>query len=114
MLDPSSSPSASAFFTKVSLMRSGLAEFGARWMISAVARIMQPGVKADHMLILENPQGRRKSSAIKRLAGADWFTDELAEIGGEDAARQVRGIWIIEIAKLYAVSRARCRASKRS
>ena len=65
---------------------------GSRWMISAVARIMQPGVKADHMLILEGPQGGKKSSAIKTLAGAEWFTDELAEIGSKDAAQQMRGI----------------------
>jgi putative DNA primase/helicase len=80
--------------------------FGSRWMISAVARIMQPGVKADHMLILEGPQGAKKSSAIKTLAGADWFTDEIAEIGSKDAAQQMRGIWIIEIAELDAISRA--------
>ena len=80
--------------------------FGSRWMISAVARIMQPGAKADHMLILEGPQGAKKSSALKALAGADWFTDELAEIGSKDAAQQMRGIWIIEIAELDAISRA--------
>ncbi|MBW7925936.1 MAG: toprim domain-containing protein [Burkholderiaceae bacterium] len=80
--------------------------FGARWMISVVARVMQPGVKADHMLILEGPQGSKKSSAIKTLAGAEWFTDELAEIGSKDAAQQMRGIWIIEIAELDAISRA--------
>ena len=40
------------------------------------------------------------------LAGDDWFTDELAEIGSKDAAQQMRGIWIIEIAELDAISRA--------
>ena len=80
--------------------------FGSRWMISAVARIMQPGAKVDHMLILEGPQGAKKSSALKVLAGAEWFTDELAEIGSKDAAQQMRGIWIIEIAELDAIGRA--------
>lgn len=79
---------------------------GSRWMISGVARIMQPGVKVDHMLILEGPQGGKKSSAIKTLAGAEWFTDELAEIGSKDAAQQMRGIWVVEFAELDAISRA--------
>ena len=79
---------------------------GALWMISAVARIMRPGVKADHMLILEGPQGTRKSSALKVLASNDWFTDELAELGSKDAAQQMRGVWIIEMAELDAIGRA--------
>lgn len=79
---------------------------GALWMISAVARIMQPGCKADHMLILEGPQGIRKSTALKVLASEPWFTDELAELGSKDAAQQMRGIWIIEMAELDAIGQA--------
>jgi predicted P-loop ATPase len=80
--------------------------FGSLWMISAVARIMQPGCKADHMLTLEGAQGTSKSTALRLLAGTAWFTDELAEIGSKDAAQQMRGVWIIEIAELDAISRA--------
>ena len=80
--------------------------FGSLWMVSAVARIMQPGTKADQVLILEGPQGAKKSTALRTLAGAEWFTDELAEIGSKDAAQQTRGVWIIEIAELDAIGRA--------
>ncbi len=78
---------------------------GARWLMSAVARIYKPGCKADCALILEGDQGLMKSTALKTLA-EPWFTDEIAELGSKDAAMQTRGVWIIEIAELDSMSRA--------
>jgi hypothetical protein len=72
---------------------------GSRWLISAVARIFRPGAKADCCLILEGPQGIRKSTALRTLAG-EFFTDELADLGSKDAAMQTRGVWIIELSEL--------------
>jgi Virulence-associated protein E/Domain of unknown function (DUF3854) len=77
---------------------------GARWLISAVARIYKPGVKADCCLILEGPQGSKKSTALRTLAGP-YFTNELADLGSKDAALQTRGVWIIELSELDTLSR---------
>jgi predicted P-loop ATPase len=80
------------------------AAVGARWMISAVARIYNPGVKADCCLILEGAQGIKKSTSLGVLGG-EFFADEIADLGSKDAAMQTRGAWIIEIAELDSMSR---------
>ena len=79
-----------------------LAAVGAAWMISAVARIMEPGCQADYALVLEGPQGIRKSSALRILAGGEHFSDSAAS-GFErhkDARDHLRGKWIIELQAL--------------
>jgi predicted P-loop ATPase len=78
---------------------------GRRWLISAVARIYRPGCKADCCLILEGPQGTGKSTVLRALA-EPWYTDEIAELGTKDAALQTRGVWIIELSELDAMTKA--------
>jgi predicted P-loop ATPase len=75
------------------------AAVGRRWMISAVARIMEPGCKVDTCLILEGRQGLKKSTALSVLGG-QWFTDQISEIGGRESKQEIRGVWIVEIAEL--------------
>lgn len=82
------------------------AAFGRRFLISAVARIMKPGCKADHALILEGEQGIGKSTAVKTLCGEQWFTDHLPEIGSKDCGLQLQGRWILELGEMTNVTRA--------
>jgi predicted P-loop ATPase len=78
---------------------------GAKWLIGAVARVYRPGCKNDTCLILEREQGALKSTSLNILAG-EWFCDEMPELGSKDAALQMRGKWIIELAELDAMSGA--------
>jgi predicted P-loop ATPase len=72
--------------------------------ITGVARVSDPGCKADHVPILEAGQGKLKSTAIEALT-SPWFSDDLADLGSKDAAMQVRAAWCIEIAELSAMAR---------
>lgn len=79
--------------------------FGAKWLLSAVARIFKPGVKADCCLILEGRQGTFKSTAL-RVLGGKWFTDDIPDLGAKDAGFATLGAWIVEMPELDAISRA--------
>lgn len=72
----------------------------AKWMLSAVARAREPGCQVDHVLVLEGEQGIGKSTALRVLAGDEWFSDTLPDISSKDAHEHCIGPWIIELAEL--------------
>lgn len=78
-------------------------QVGMRWMVSAVARVMQPGCQADSMLVLEGAQGKGKSTGFEALVGKTWFSDTKQDLSKTDAYQAMRGKWIIEMAELDAL-----------
>jgi hypothetical protein len=78
-----------------------------RFLISAVARVQKPGIKADCMLVLQGAQGAKKSSFLKMLAGEEWFADTPMDIHNKDSYLQLRGVWIYEWGELESMARAR-------
>jgi hypothetical protein len=79
--------------------------FTRKWLIAAVRRIRQPGVKFDQMLVLESPQGRGKSTFAKALASANWFEENLRlGASAQEVIQQTSGKWVVEIAELMGLS----------
>lgn len=90
-----------------------VAAVGLRFLVSAVARIYEPGCQADHVLVLEGAQGIGKTSAARALAiRSDWFAGSLPDIHTKDAALQLLGHWIVEVAELKAVRNSQLEAVK--
>jgi predicted P-loop ATPase len=86
---------------------------GPRALIAAVARVFEPGCKADYLLVLEGPQGRQKSEALRTLAvREEWFTDRLSPVATKDAALETAGVWLIEIAEMEALTKSSSGAKK--
>ncbi len=88
---------------------------GRAWLISAVARVMRPGCKADCMMVLEGKTGIRKSSALRAIATGSgtsdtvqpWFTEISSEIDTKETPQLLRRKWIVELGELAALRRTR-------
>lgn len=80
-------------------------------LVGAVARIMNPGIKFDTMLILAGRQGIGKSTFFRYL-GMEWYSDSLCTFEGKDAAELLQGYWIIEAGELTGMTKSEMSAVK--
>ena len=79
--------------------------FGKNFWISIVARVYCPGCQVDNMIVLEGPQGLKKSSAL-RVIGGNWFCEQHEAVNGRAFFEVLQGKLLVEISELDAFSRA--------
>lgn len=80
--------------------------------VAAVARVMTPGVKYDHCLIIQGKEGIGKSSLFS-LMGGEWFSDSLTTMEGKEGMEQLRGVWILELSELDSMKRSEATTVKK-
>lgn len=78
------------------------------FMRGAIARAFNPGTKFDHMIVLVGAQGIGKSTFLRKLAHKSaWFNDNFNTIEGDNAVEKLRGMWLVEMAELLSVKKAK-------
>lgn len=73
-----------------------------KFLSGAVARVYEPGIKFDYMLVLVGDAGAGKSTFLRKLAGNKFYTSSLKAGNNKDAYDSLRGYWIGEFEEMTA------------
>lgn len=82
-----------------------------KFFAAATARVFQPGIKFDYMIIMSGPQGCGKSTFLSRIGGR-WYSDSLNTFEGKEASEAIQGVWICEVGELNGMTRSEITAVK--
>lgn len=83
------------------------------WMLSAVARVFDPGCKVDTVLVLKGPQGALKSTAFRALAGGgEYFCDDAVDISNKDSWMRLHSCFIAELGEMDSINKSEITAMK--
>ena len=76
-------------------------------LLAAIARIYHPGIKFDHMLVLNGPQGIGKSTFFGRLFKG-FLSDSLTMLDMRDktGSEKLQGYWALEVAEMAGMRKA--------
>lgn len=86
-----------------------LSLIGAKWLMGGVARVYKPGAKFDNVLILEGPQGRKKSMAFEVLAtftNEIYYLEFMGDVSKKDSLITMQGKIIVEMSELASVRKS--------
>lgn len=83
-------------------------EWGRLFLTATCRRIFEPGCKWDHVLALEGPEGKDKSTACKIIAGAPdgearcpYFSDStILDKSEKEQMELTCGVWIFELSEM--------------
>jgi len=78
-------------------------EVGRAWMVSMVARIMEPGCKVDTVPVLVGGEGVFKSQAME-VIGGKYYRAALGNIGEKDFLMQMWGCVLFDIPELHSMA----------
>ena len=75
-------------------------------LCAAIARVYEPGVKFDSILVLNGPQGIGKSTLFSKLGGK-WYSDSLSisDMKDKTAPEKLQGYWILELGELAGIKK---------
>ncbi len=75
-------------------------------LCATIARVFQPGIKFDYILVLNGPQGIGKSTFFSKLGGR-WFSDSLtiSDMRDKTAPEKLQGYLILELGELAGIKK---------
>lgn len=84
---------------------------GSNWLKGLVKRIVEPGCKFDYVLVLEGPQGSKKSTSLSVL-GKGWYVETTMSTDTKDFFMQFTGNLIIEFSEGETLNRTEVKRMK--
>lgn len=84
---------------------------GQNWLKGLVKRIIEPGCQFDYVLVLEGPQGVKKSTSLAVLGG-DWHVETNMGTDSKDFFMQFQGKSIVEFSEGETLNRTEVKRMK--
>ena len=86
-------------------------QIGSNWIKGLVKRVLDPGCQFDEVLVLESPQGYRKSTSL-RILGAPWHVESTLSTEDKDFYMLLASNVIVEFSEGDIVGRTSARKLK--